>query len=168
MLSVIDLNARTTSLVSGDVNAIDKLDLKTVGLMGRNPNVKILTVDGNQHYTFAMSTNKAPFTDVNVRRALKYGVNRQEMVDKILFGYGSVGNDHPIGRGQRYFNSEMAQTEYDPDKAKFYLKEAGLDSVDVELAVADAAFPGAVDAANPVPELGEGGGYQRECRPRAQ
>ena len=146
MLSVIDLNARTTSLVSGDVNAIDKLDLKTAGLMGRNPNVKILTVDGNQHYTFAMSTNKAPFTDVNVRRALKYGVNRQEMVDKILFGYGSVGNDHPIGRGQRYFNSEMAQTEYDPDKAKFYLKEAGLDSVDVELAVADAAFPGAVDA----------------------
>ena len=147
MLSVVDVNARTTALVSGDVHSADKLDLKTISLVERAPNVSVHSVAGNQHYTFAMSCNKEPFTDVNVRRALKWGVNRQEMVDKILFGYGSVGNDHPIGRGQQYFNGEMAQTEYDPDKAKFYLNEAGLDSLDVELAAADAAFPGAVDAA---------------------
>lgn len=146
MISVVDANARTTALVSGDVNMIDRLDLKTIGLMARNPAINIHSVSGNQHYTFAMSTNKAPFNDVNVRRALKYAVNRQELVDKILFGYGSLGNDVPIGRGQRYFNDEMPQTEYDPDKAKFYLKEAGLDSLDVELAAADAAFAGAVDA----------------------
>ncbi len=105
------------------------------------------SVAGNQHYTFAMSCNKEPFTDVNVRRALKYAVNREELVEKILFGYGSVGNDHPIGRGQRFYNSELAQTEYDPDKAKCYLKEAGLDSLSVDLSAADAAFAGAVDAA---------------------
>ena len=147
MLAVVDLNARTTALVSGDVHAIDKLDLKTIGLLGRNPGITIHKVDGNQHYTFAMSTNKDPFTDRNVRLALKHAINRQELVDKILFGYGAVGNDHPIGSGQRFHNSEMAQTEYDPDKAKFYLKEAGLDGLSVEVAAADAAFPGAVDAA---------------------
>ncbi len=147
VLSVVDPNARTTALVSGDVHMVDKIDLKTVGLLARDPKVKIHSVAGNQHYTFAMSVNKEPFTDANVRRALKYAVNRQELVDKILFGYGSIGNDHPIGRGQRFFNDEMTQTEYDPDKAKFYLKEAGLDSIDVELAAADAAFGGAVDAA---------------------
>jgi len=147
MLAVVDVNARTTALVSGDVHAADKLDLKTISLVERSPKISVHSVAGNQHYTFAMSVNKDPFTDVNVRRALKYSVNRQEMVDKILFGYGSVGNDHPIGRGQQYFNSEMPQTEYDPDKAKFYLKEAGLDSLSVELSTADAAFAGAVDAA---------------------
>lgn len=146
VIAIVDTNARTTALVSGDVNMIDRIDLKTVGLMARNPNLNIHSVAGNQHYTFAMSCNKAPFTDVNVRRALKYAVNRQELVDKILFGYGSVGNDHPIGRGQQFFNDEMPQTAYDPDKAKFYLKEAGLDSLDVELSAADAAFAGAVDA----------------------
>jgi len=147
VISVVDANARTTALVSGDVNMIDRIDLKTVGLMGRNPNVTIHSVSGNQHYTFAMSCNKAPYTDPNVRRALKYAVNRQELVDKILFGYGTVGNDVPIGRGQRFFNDEMPQTEYDPDRAKFHLKEAGLDRLEVELAAADAAFSGAVDAA---------------------
>ncbi len=146
VISVVDANARTAALVSGDVNMIDRIDLKTVGLLGRDPNVSIHSVAGNQHYTFAMSVNKEPFTDVNVRRALKYAINRQELVDKILFGYGSVGNDHPIGRGQRYFNDQMEQAAYDPDKAKFYLKEAGLDSLSVEVAAADAAFSGAVEA----------------------
>ncbi|PIE07165.1 MAG: peptide ABC transporter substrate-binding protein [Rhodobacterales bacterium] len=147
ILSVIDVNARTTALVSGDVNAADKLDLKTIALVERAPNLNVHSVAGNQHYTFAMATNKDPFTDVNVRRALKYAVNREELVEKILFGYGSVGNDHPIGRGQRFFNDEMTQTAYDPDKAKFYLKQAGLDGLRVDLSAADAAFAGAVDAA---------------------
>ncbi|MEM7743301.1 MAG: ABC transporter substrate-binding protein [Pseudomonadota bacterium] len=147
MLSIVDQNARTTALVSGDVHAIDRLDLKTAGLMGRKPGVNIHSVSGTQHYTFAMSTNQSPYDDVNVRLALKYGINRQELVDKILFGYGAVGNDHPIGSGQRYFNEDLAQREYDPDKAKFHLKEAGLDSLSVALSASDAAFGGAVDAA---------------------
>ncbi len=146
-LSVIDLNARTTALISGDVHAIDKLDLKTVGLMARRPDLSIHSVAGNQHYTFAMSTNKDPYTDRNIRLALKHAINREEMVEKILFGYGSVGNDHPIGPGQQYFNTELAQTTYDPDKARFYLKEAGVDSLKVALSASDAAFAGAVDAA---------------------
>ncbi len=147
LLSIADPNARTTAFVSGDVHAIDKLDLKTAGLMGRNPNVTIHSVAGSQHFTFAMSTNQAPFDDPNVRLAMKYGIDRQELVDKILFGYGVLGNDHPIGRSQRFFNTELEQTSYDPDRAKFHLKEAGLDSVSVALSAADAGFPGSVDAA---------------------
>ena len=146
-LAVIDANARITSLVSGDVHAIDKLEPKTVGLMSRNASVNIHSVAGNQHYTFAMSTNKDPYTDRTFRLALKHAINREEIVEKILFGYGYVGNDHPIGRGQQFFNSELAQTPYDPDKAKFYLKQAGVDKLSVELSAADAAYPGAVDAA---------------------
>ena len=36
---------------------------------------------------------------------------------------------------------------YDPDKSKFYLKQAGLDSIDLDLSASSAAFEGAVDAA---------------------
>jgi peptide/nickel transport system substrate-binding protein len=147
LLAVVDPNARTTALVSGDVHAIDKIDLKTAGLLGRNPGVTIESIAGTQHYTFAMSTNQDPYTDNNIRQALKYGINREELVEKILFGYGSVGNDHPIGPGQRFFNTELEQKTYDPDKAKWYLEQAGIDSLEVNLSAADAAFPGAVDAA---------------------
>lgn len=147
MLVLTDQNARTTALVSGDVDTVDKLDLKTVGMLARNPNLIITSVAGTQHFTFAMDSRKAPFTDNNVRLAMKYGVNREELVEKILFGYGSIGNDTPIGPNQLFFNTEMEDKAYDPDKARFHLKEAGLDSVNVTLSASDAAFAGAVDAA---------------------
>lgn len=147
MLALVDPNARTTALLTAEVDAIDRVDLKTASLLKRKPNVTVHTVAGNQHYTFAMSCNQAPYDNVNLRLALKHAVNRQELVDKILLGNGVIGNDHPIGRGQQYFNKDLAQTPYDPDKAKFYLKKAGLDSVTVQLSAADAAFGGAVDAA---------------------
>ncbi len=147
MLAVVDVNARTTALISGDVDAADRLDLKTIDLVKRKGNINVQSVAGNQHYTFAMSCNKDQFTDVNVRRALKHAINREELVEKILFGYGTVGNDHPIGRGQRFYNADLPQTHYDPDKAKYYLKQAGLDSLSVSLSAAEAAFAGAVDSA---------------------
>lgn len=147
MLTLVDTNARTTALLSGEVDAIDRVDLKTVNLLQRKPGLTIHSVAGNQHFTFAMSCNKDPFTDVNIRLALKHAVNREELVEKILQGYGAVGNDHPIGPGQRFHNGELAQTPYDPDKAKWYLKQAGLDSLTVSLSASEAAFGGAVDAA---------------------
>ena len=146
MLAIVDQNARTTALVSGDVHAIDRVDLKAAGLLARNESVEIQSVAGTQHYTFAMSTNKDPYTDNNIRQALKYAINREELVEKILFGFGSVGNDHPIGQGQRFFNSELEQKTYDPDQAKWYLKQAGMDSLSVALHTSEAAFSGATDA----------------------
>jgi peptide/nickel transport system substrate-binding protein len=147
MLVLSDQNARTTALVSGDVAAIDKLDLKTVNLLARKPDLNIQSIAGPQYYSFAMDARHAPFDDNNVRMALKYGVNREEMVEKILFGYGSVGNDVPIGKNIQYYNTDLTQKTYDPDKAKHYLKQAGLDSLKVDISAADAAFAGAVDAA---------------------
>lgn len=147
LLSITDQNARTTSLVAGDVHVADKVDLKAAALLARKPGIKVESVAGTQHYTFAMDTRADPFTDNNIRQALKYGINRPELVEKILFGYGSVGNDHPIGPNQRYFNTELEQKTYDPDKARWFLKEAGVDSVSVSLSASEAAFASAVDAA---------------------
>ena len=60
-------------------------------------------------------------------------------------GHGAVGNDTPIGAANRY-RADIPQRTYDPDKARFHLKQAGLDSLDTVLTVSDGAFPGAVDA----------------------
>ncbi|SLN56114.1 Periplasmic dipeptide transport protein precursor [Roseovarius albus] len=146
ILALLDTNARMTAVLTGDVDVADKVDVKTAGRLAGAPGLTLHNIAGNQHYTFAMDTRNGPYNDNNVRQALKYGINREELVEKILFGYGSIGNDHPIGTGQRYYNTELEQKVYDPDKAKYYLKEAGLDSLDVELSASDAAFSGAIDA----------------------
>jgi len=146
-IAINDGSARMNALMTGQVDAVNRVETKTEPLMRANPNVEIFEVTGNQHFTFPMLTNTAPFDNANVRKALKYGVNRQEMVDKILQGHGKVGNDHPIGPANQYFAADLPQLEYDADKAKFYMKEAGLTSLDINLSASDAAFSGAVDAA---------------------
>ncbi len=147
-IAINDSTARMNALMTGQVDAINRIDFKTEALLKANPMIRIQEVTGNQHYTFPMLTKVDPFTDVNVRRALKYGINRQELaLDKILLGHGMVGNDTPVGPANQYFNSEMEPLTYDMDKAKFYLKEAGLTELNIDLNVSNAAFNGAVDAA---------------------
>ena len=146
MLTIVDPAARTNAVITGEVDAIDRVDLKTVHLLKRRQGLTVHSIAGTQHYTFPMRTNVAPLDDNNVRMALKHAINREEMVEKILQGFGVVGNDHPIGPGQRFFAKDLEQRTYDPDKAKYYLKQADMDSLTVDLSVADAAFAGAVDA----------------------
>jgi peptide/nickel transport system substrate-binding protein len=146
-IAINDSTARMNALLTGQVDAINRIDFKTEALLRANPMIRIQEVTGNQHYTFPMLTNVDPFSDVNVRRALKYGINRQELVDKILQGHGLAASDTPIGPANQYYHAEMEPLTYDPDKAKFYLKEAGLTSLDIDLNVSDAAFNGAVDSA---------------------
>ncbi|MCR8722848.1 ABC transporter substrate-binding protein [Frigidibacter sp. ROC022] len=147
LITIIDPAARQNALLTGEVDVIDPVDKATVGLMQRAGNVRIISVAGTQHYVFPMDSRAAPFSDNNVRMALKFGLDRQELVDKILNGYGALGNDHPISTSNRFHNSDLPQREYDADQAKFYLKKAGLETLDVTLSAADAAFTGAVDAA---------------------
>ncbi len=93
-----------------------------------------------------MFVDQAPFDSNDVRLALKYGIDRDQIMQKILRGHGTIGNDHPIGPTLPYW-ADLEQRQYDPDKAKHHLKKAGLDSLKVSLSTADAAFPGAVDMA---------------------
>lgn len=147
VIVINDIAARTNALMSGQVHAINSVDFKTVDLLGRNPNIEIVKSAGGQHFTFLMDCTQAPFTDTNVRLAIKYAVDREQLLTTALRGYGQLGNDHPIPKTDRFFNTELPQRAYDPEKAKYHLKQAGLDSLSVTLSASDAAFAGAVDAA---------------------
>lgn len=147
ILSVVDVAARTSALKTGDVDVIDRVDLKTVHLLGRTPGIRVEETTGTAHYSIPMRTDMAPFDNNDVRLALKYALDREGLVRTVLRGHGAVGNDHPISPANRYHAGDLEQRRYDPEKAKFHLKKAGLSSLRVDLSAADAAFGGAVDAA---------------------
>ncbi|MEL7011777.1 MAG: ABC transporter substrate-binding protein [Pseudomonadota bacterium] len=147
MQALIDPAARTNALLTGEIDLMNRVELKTVALLERNAGVNVYSIAGNQHYTFPMLTNIAPFDNAGVRLALKLLAPRQDMVDKILSGHGSVATDNPIGAGVP-FSAGLDQRPYDPDQAKFHLNKAGFDSLKISLHAADAAFAGAVDAAS--------------------
>ena len=139
-----DPNARQTAIITGEVDAITSVDLKTLKLMKRNKDVEIDNVPSGSAITLPMFCDQAPFDDVNVRLALKYAINREELIQKILQGTGTVGNDYHVSPGMPYY-PDLPQRPYDLDKAKYHLKQAGHSTLDVELSAADSVLPGAVD-----------------------
>lgn len=147
LISIKDVTARTNALRTGEVHAIDRLELKTAALLAQTEGVVVHEVEGKTHYTFPMHTNVDPFNDSHVRMAVKLGLDREKMLETILFGHGQIGNDTPINSAYPFFNAEMEQRTYDPEKAKWHLRQAGHDRLGLTLSASDAAFSGAVDAA---------------------
>jgi peptide/nickel transport system substrate-binding protein len=147
LIVINDAAARTNALISGQVDVINRLDGRTVNLLKKNSKVQVVRSSAGQHAVLVMNCTAAPYSDRNVRLALKYAIDRQKVIDTVLNGYGVVGNDQPIPRTNPYFAADLPQHAYDPDKAKFYLKQAGLQKLDATLSVAEAAFTGATDTA---------------------
>jgi peptide/nickel transport system substrate-binding protein len=144
-LSVLDTTARQNAIMSGDVDYADSMDPKTVALMGRVPTINILETTGTQHYTFPMRLDVGPFDNYDLRMALKFAINRQELVDKVLLGHGKAGNDVPVSAAMPFLNTELPVHEFDAEKAAMHYKKSG-HSGRIPLSVSDAAFAGAVDA----------------------
>jgi peptide/nickel transport system substrate-binding protein len=147
LLNINDPATRQNALVTGEVDVINQVDLKTVHLLRRKRDIRIEEVTGTYHFTMPMLTDIAPFDNVDVRLAMKYSIDREEMLQKVLRGFGRVGNDHPIAPANRFFAADLEQRSYDPDRAKFHLGKAGYSSLDIDVSASEAAFNGATDAA---------------------
>ena len=147
-LFISDTGARENGLISGELDVITSPDPRTAGRLGQRSDIDVFYTDGNQHCTLPMLSDRAPYDNNNLVMALKYGIDRQEWLEKIWFGYASLGNDIPIGPANRFRATadEIPQREYDLDKAKYYMKQAGLSSVDLQIGVADTAFQNSDDA----------------------
>ena len=163
-LFIADATARTNAVKTGEIESMSNLDLKTVHLLKRDKNLKIFATNGNKHATLPMLTDIPPFDNNHLRLALKFAVNREEMLQKIVKGQGEVGNDSPVGPANIYRATpeEMPQRKYDPDKARFHLKKAGMENVKLQIHLADTAFEGAVDAGQLYAESAKAAGITLE------
>jgi peptide/nickel transport system substrate-binding protein len=147
ILSIVDVTARLNALMSGEVHYIDRADPKTLENLKSVPDLEVAEVAGFAHYVAPMNTTIAPFDNKDVRLALKHAFNRQEIVEKVLLGHGSPGNDNPIAAGVPFSHDPAAKHVFDADKVKFHLKKGGMNTLKVDFSTSDAAFAGAVDAA---------------------
>jgi peptide/nickel transport system substrate-binding protein len=164
LLGINDPTARQNALITGQVDVINSVDLKTLPLLQRQKGIHLVEVTGTAHYTMPMFCDVDPFKNVDVRLALKYAVDREDMLKKVLHGHGRVGNDHPIAPANRFFAADLPQRSYDPDKAKFHLKKAGQDGLKVTLHTSNAPFSGAVDAAVLFQETASRAGIQIDVK----
>lgn len=159
VLGIADVSSRINALKTKEVDHASQVDLKTVHLLKKMPGIQVLRATGTYHFTMPMFTDVAPYSDNNARLALKYAIDRQSIVDNFLRGYGIPGNDHPIAPIQKFW-ADLPQRQYDPDKAKYHLKKAGLENHVFKLYTS--AHAGFVDQAALFKESAEKAGLKLE------
>src|SRR5690606_27931677 len=143
IIVINDPTARTAALQGGQVNMINRVEPKIVDLIKRVPGVTIQTVSGRGFYPFNMFIDTAPFDNNDLRMALKLAMDREELLEKILRGYGEVGNDFPINKAYPLFSDDIEQRKFYPEKAAEYYKKSG-HCGSILLRTSDVAFHGAV------------------------
>ena len=83
LLAIADVTARQNALVTGEIDAMNRVDLKTAHLLGKKDGITIEEVTGTQHYTIPMNTTVAPFDNYDVRMALKLAIDREALVNSL-------------------------------------------------------------------------------------
>jgi peptide/nickel transport system substrate-binding protein len=166
LVAISDPSARITALIGKDVDAIDQIDLNLYDRVAKVSGLRVEEVTGMRHRGFPMLCDTPPFDNVDVRMALKLAIDREAILQKILGGHGSLGNDHGISPAYQYFNPNLEQRTYDPDKAKFHLKKAGVQNLKVALHVSDAAWVGSADTGVLYQEAAKKAGIEIEVKQR--
>src|SRR5882724_6001975 len=120
-----DPNAALAALKAGDVDAaMFGLGPEHIPELQKDSRFQVIVGETTNDVIMSMNNSKKPFSDVRVRRAVTYGINKPEVVKGAMFGLGRVigTNVDPLNP---YFVDMSGAMPYDPGKAKKLLAEAG-------------------------------------------
>ncbi len=132
---VADMETAFMELQAGTIDVLNYLTADQVSALGDQFNI----VEGSMHLVHAMFLNNdyEPLSDVRVRQAICYAVDRQSINDFLFGGKSQLIGSHMIPALEKYYESAAEDVyTYDPEQAKSLLAEAGYaDGFDLEIAV---------------------------------
>lgn len=118
-----EIATRSLLLETGEADIVAHVSPQDVEALGNVNGVRVDVIPFTRVIFIHMNGSKEPFSDVEVRRALSWAIDRQTIVDVILRGYASVANG-PMGDGV-YGYTETSGYGYDPEMARQLLADAG-------------------------------------------
>lgn len=131
---IYDVPSETTQLdglISGEYDAIDALSAASIATLKAHGQ-GLLISDTGSYTPITMRVDLPPFDDVRVRQALRYSIDRPEMLKIVFGGYGRVGNDL-FSIFDPDYDDAIPQRVQDLDKARSLLKAAGHTGLTVTL-----------------------------------
>ena len=131
-----DPAAQLQALQAGDIQGYDLVDPQDYETINGDDQFQLLERPAFNVAYMGMNQKVKPFDDIAVRQAIAHAIDRQEIVDGFYAGQGEVATQF---QPPELFGwaDDVTEYEYDPDKAKQILEDAGYE-LPVEI---DFAFP---------------------------
>lgn len=131
--AIPDNSARLNALMSGEVDLIDGVNYTDIPQIEGNPDLQVFNRPSMNVAYLGLTATREPFDDPLVRRAMNHAIDKQAIIDAFYSGAAipAVNPMPPVIAG---YNDEIPGYEYDPEKAKELLTEAGFpDGFEMEL-----------------------------------
>lgn len=116
---------RTIQLEMGEIDMSYDVSANDISKIEENENLKLLSSPSLKCVFLTTNyTYDGPLKNKDVRHAIEMAIDKQGIVDAVLYGSGQVANSviPPLAFG---YNSEIEKSEYNPDQAKQLLSDAG-------------------------------------------
>ncbi len=121
-----DEQVMLTALEAGDIDYMGSIppdDIERV-VQEHADRFNFIERQQNGYSYIGLKQTDARLSDLRVRQAMTYGIDRQGIVDAVLGGYGTVMNAN-IPPFSWAYNPDLEPYEYNPDKAVQLLEDAG-------------------------------------------
>lgn len=126
-----EANSREAGLRSGQLQMIMNPPVTDLEALKATPSLETLNAPSDRSIFIAFNVGSAQFDNVQVRQALNYAVNKDAIIENVLFGTVDI-MDSPLPSSLNGY-CKVGEYKYDPDKAKALLKEAGATNLSVTM-----------------------------------
>jgi len=117
---------RVSALLADSVDMIKDIPPQMVPMAKSKSDVDVVAGPGPKACSIIMVLKEgSPWTDVRVRQAVNYGINKRSIVKNVLQGNATVALGTVVGPKSVGHNSAVGPYTYNPAKARKLLKEAG-------------------------------------------
>ena len=113
------------ALRAGQLDVVVQMSPQQSRAFKGNSRYRVYTVPVSSHNMFGMRVDREPFRDARVRRAVALTLNRPDIINRVLLGAGSLGDDSPFFKGFPSTDPSIQQRKQNVDLAKALLKAAG-------------------------------------------
>jgi peptide/nickel transport system substrate-binding protein len=112
-----DANTRKLQLQGGQIDINTTPDWSSFAELGATPGLRAEAFPSTQHDFVEINQQRAPFGDVHIRRAIAFAVDRQALVDAVLFGNGQPANSL-LSPGTPFYDEAAQGPQFDLAKAR--------------------------------------------------
>lgn len=121
-----DQSTTAVALKTGEVD-FAMIESATIAQLGTDGAIEIEEVENSGFTYVSMNLEKEPFNDPLVRQAINYAINRKNVVD-VCYDGEAEENSNMCSKDRFGYSDDQPQYEYDPEKAKELLAEAGIET----------------------------------------
>ncbi len=122
--TIPDNSARLNALTSGEIDLMDGVNPSDLETIKGNSNIQAIERPSMNVGYLGFNVTKKPFDNPKVRQALSHAVDKQAIIDAFYLGMAKPAKN-PLPDSVEGYNDEIQDYEFDLEKAKALLKEAG-------------------------------------------